>query len=369
MGRVQVALIVAVVTTFVGNIGGAPRNEKPSFVPGAKGHFFNGKAGRVMQSAYFFNEHTNEWGIANGTCPQVAEGATLLTIETQEEWNHLLQTVLNPHGPAQDYWTSAEHIDGRWQWPSGIPIDNSWAPWRPPHPTNPIISKVAVHYNGTQRGDWITVFYSEHIRYICELNSEPDPSVPQPCPQTNDMVVLLDASGSIGEDNYKVAKDFVAELVGAFNDHAESRQGFATFSTNVSIPLPLNHAYTPTVVDAIIRGEGYSAGETNTSLGISSVRDQFRDHGKLGVPWIILVLTDGVSSDPEETERQAIAARAEGITTYSLGIGTAVDEIELLAVAGDSSRMFRAPGFEQLLAHLREVSEGICQWIFDNVNT
>ena len=47
------------------------------------------------------------------------------------------------------------------------------------------------------------------------------------------------------------------------------------------------------------------------------------------VPNVLVVITDGRSSDPEATWQQAIRTRNAGIHIIALGIGSGVDEREL----------------------------------------
>jgi len=293
-------------------------------------------------------------------------GLKLLSIETEEEWTFLRDDVLPSHGVAQYYWTSGIYdTELGWHWhPSGVrlPSPPQWVPWQPNHPINPILFRraIAVHNGGVNGADWLTFQDTENIRYICESIAT-DPTEPEPCDKTNDMIVVLDSSGSIGEANYEHCKDFVAQLAGGFNHHPESREALTAYSTGVHPVLNLPHGLSREEVDKIIREDAYIGGSTNTAAAIANATLQFYYDGRSGVPQNLVVVTDGVSDNLYETILASVRARNEGITTFAVGIGPLTSEVELVNIAGDPTRMYRIERFDQLPRLLGPVSREICE--------
>ena len=90
------------------------------------------------------------------------------------------------------------------------------------------------------------------------------------CKETNDLVIVLDASGSLGVAKYHRVKDFVAKLAVAFGNHLESRQGFIFYSASVSILFDLKDNLSSSEMETAIREHSYKAGPTYTHLGIKT---------------------------------------------------------------------------------------------------
>lgn len=66
---------------------------------------------------------------------------------------------------------------------------------------------------------------------------------------------------------------------------------------------------------------------------------------------VMVVVTDGAASSDLGTVRAtAAAARAEGVTLYTVGIGAEVNQALLIELAGEASRHFLAPDAEDLAA-------------------
>jgi len=318
----------------------------------------------VGQVRTTYHVSTNYFTLSDAIVACHSLGMKLLSIETEAEWTLLRDDILPSQGVGQYYWTGGIYdTELGWYWHSSgvqLPSPPEWVPWQPNHPVNPILFRraIAVHSSGAVN-DWLTFLDTESIRYICETTST-DPTVPEPCDNTNDMIVVLDSSGSIGQANYEYCKDFVAQLVRGFNHHPESREALTTYSTDVFPVLSLPHGLGRDEVDAIIRGDVYNGGSTNTAQAIANATLQFYYDGRAGVPQNLVVVTDGVSDNLYATILAAVRARNEGITTFAVGIGPLTSEIELANIAGDPVRMYRIERFDQLPRLLGPVSREIC---------
>ena len=51
---------------------------------------------------------------------------------------------------------------------------------------------------------------------------------------------------------------------------------------------------------------------TKTALGIATMRELFKTGGRAGVPWVCIVITDGISKDPPKTKQEALLAKEMG---------------------------------------------------------
>lgn len=180
-----------------------------------------------------------------------------------------------------------------------------------------------------------------------------------PCYNTNDLVIVLDGSGSIGSSNFETAKRFVDKLAAAYNVQDGSRVAFITYSFTASTVFALSNTLTAAAMSSTILNAPYEASITNTHLGIDAAIKQFLPPRT--VPWNMVVLTDGVSTDPSATSTSVATAHSLGIRSFSVGIGSGVDHQELLDIAGgNSNRVFTAKNFDDLINLLNPLSRALC---------
>lgn len=55
---------------------------------------------------------------------------------------------------------------------------------------------------------------------------------------------------------------------------------------------------------------------TMTSLGIRTAKELFLKDGRLNVPWVCIVITDGLSKNPQLTAEEAAEAKDIGICLF-----------------------------------------------------
>lgn len=181
------------------------------------------------------------------------------------------------------------------------------------------------------------------------------------CENDNDVIVVLDSSGSIGPDNYKVEKVFAYDLARALANGANSRFGFTIFSSTVSTIAPLTHTLTASALYSQILNADFLQQTTRIDLAISSAVQEFTASTST-VPKKLVVITDGISDYPSLTDYAAQAAIAQGIQIFVVGIGAGVDTDELNTIAGDQTdRVFTASTFEQLVDIVNPVINAVCE--------
>lgn len=185
--------------------------------------------------------------------------------------------------------------------------------------------------------------------------------LPVPCYNTNDLVIVLDGSGSIGNSNFETAKRFVDKLAAAYNVQSSSRVSFITYSDTANSIISLTNTLTPDAMSSIILSAPYRASVTYTDLGIDAAVREFTLYPRT-VPRNMVVLTDGISTDPAATLVPADTAINMGIRTFQVGIGNGVNQSELLNIAnGNQNRVFNANTFDDLVKLLNPLSRALCK--------
>jgi len=170
------------------------------------------------------------------------------------------------------------------------------------------------------------------------------------CNEENDVVFVLDSSGSIDAGELGVmstaAKAFAAALAPASpGNHigVVDFDGGATLNSELTDVL----AEIDTAIDALVSG-----GSTNLAAGISLASTELagpRDRDDVTVaPDFMLIMTDGEPNDEADAVIAADAAKAAGTTVYVVGIGNGVNDAFLEGIATSAAHYFTAAEFADL---------------------
>lgn len=167
-------------------------------------------------------------------------------------------------------------------------------------------------------------------------------SVDGDCPAETlplDVVLVIDRSGSMLGPKLAAAK---AAAI-AFTEEMDFRRvqlAMVTFSTSATVVQQLT-ADPHAVVRAVASLE--ATGYTDIGAGIRTAAGELAStRGRAGAQKVIVLMTDGRPST-DTTLAEAAAARAAGVTLYTIGLGSDLDAALLRLVAGADDRYFDAP--------------------------
>ncbi|XP_037025914.1 uncharacterized protein LOC119067187 [Bradysia coprophila] len=321
---------------------------------------FNGKDYWASLPAY-----TEPSGKIYLKCQEKFGTAYTSRIDDAAEWNFVrgqLSANFQCNGCTRNFW-----VNGKYDRPHGAG------------------ENVVITVTGNVVGTKIDKIANEY-RYICEVpvtvspttttttqaphsTSQDYPTNPTPveeCEYDNDVIVLIDSSGSIGVDNYKKEKLFTYDIARAFQGNPDASSfGFTMYSQSVQIVVPLENTLSDQEVYGRILNATYMGYTTNTDLGIISATDEFTSSTR-PVTKNLVVITDGLSNNPQWTKAAADAANAQGIRTFAVGVGSQVQsnpqlQTELLDIAGGNpDRVFTADTFDDLTSILNPVTQAVC---------
>lgn len=123
------------------------------------------------------------------------------------------------------------------------------------------------------------------------------------CPQ--DIVFVVDESGSIGISDYEMMKSFLSHLVSRLAvNHGKTRVGFVSYNTHINHFFDLNAYSSVQSLHTAIDKLKAPRGDTNTHLALRYAREILFTSAagdRSNVPNVVVVLTDGVSMDKEAT--------------------------------------------------------------------
>lgn len=182
------------------------------------------------------------------------------------------------------------------------------------------------------------------------------------CREPADVVFMLDSSGSVGEDNFQLMKNFMKDILDMINiESCDYRIGALKFGSSPFVQFNLlEHANNAGVLSAI-DNIGYSYGFTATSDALKVVRTQmFRSESgdRPEVRNIVVLLTDGLANvRTRATMKEVRLASREGIQIVPIGI-TVGSMNEMKGMAADPERgVFFTPSFHQLTNITQSVAE------------
>ncbi|XP_019849966.1 PREDICTED: uncharacterized protein LOC109580851 [Amphimedon queenslandica] len=163
-----------------------------------------------------------------------------------------------------------------------------------------------------------------------------------------DFIILLDASGSVTAQNFEIMKNFVANMLSNFTiGPNDTRVGVIRFADTPSIVIQLGSINTYSQLATAVRSIPYTGGYTYTNLALDQLTAAFATaRVSEGVPRVVAVLTDGLSTVPSATVQSAQAVHNDKINVFSFGIGTGVSNAELVTIASDGQQgVFTISGF------------------------
>ncbi|XP_057306541.1 coadhesin-like [Hydractinia symbiolongicarpus] len=188
------------------------------------------------------------------------------------------------------------------------------------------------------------------------------------CQKKLEIGVITDASTSVTSKNYRKVKQFVVDLTKEFKVGQDGVHfGMIHFSWGAHLDFTMkNRAYwNPYVLEQKILSSKYSYGGTRTDKALLMAEKEFfcdTCGNRVGVPKVLIVITDGKSSSssaPMTIATQGL--KNNKVTIISMGIGHKIDEEELVEIATDKEHVFVIDDFNHLIDKLNAVLKLSCE--------
>ncbi|XP_076986207.1 collagen alpha-4(VI) chain-like [Tamandua tetradactyla] len=180
-----------------------------------------------------------------------------------------------------------------------------------------------------------------------------------------DIVFLVDSSTSIGPQNFWKVKNFLQSVVLGLDissDHV--RVGLAQYNDNIYPAFRLNQYPLKSVVLEQIQNLPYRTGGTNTGNALEFIRTDYLteaagSRAKEGVPQIVILVTDGESSD--EVLEVADKLKEGGVVLYVVGINVQdVQELQKIASEPFEKFLFNTENFNILQDLSGSILQTLC---------
>jgi len=165
---------------------------------------------------------------------------------------------------------------------------------------------------------------------------------------------LLDNSDNVGQQNFQKQLSFVRDVTSNMQLASDKMQVSAvTFGTGATNQFDLNQYRTMAGLQNATMSIPYKGGKAQLANAIHYVTGSTFSpvHGGRGdAPHIAVVITNQPSGTIDSVKLQSQTAKDNGVILYTIGVGTAVDNKELMTIASDpdSRHMFTSQNFDAL---------------------
>ena len=186
------------------------------------------------------------------------------------------------------------------------------------------------------------------------------------CTQTADVVLVLDASGSM-EAYYDWQMQLAKEIVYNLNfANSRTRVAVVTYSTTPAVRFYLDQYFDrESVLNAVsfLQENGRTGTAAALRLTTSDVFTQTRGD-RAGADNVVIVMTDGRSNVNEaDTIPSATALKNNNVRVISVGVGNAYDLQELngMASSPESSNVFIVDSEAAIQSATSSIMDELCQ--------
>ncbi|KAH9492390.1 hypothetical protein Btru_050999 [Bulinus truncatus] len=182
------------------------------------------------------------------------------------------------------------------------------------------------------------------------------------CKTKADIIYVLDSSGSIGVENYKLMLQFASNITERFTiGTSDVLFSEIIYGSNVQKMFDFKDNPTSESLKMAILATPYLRQSTRTDRALnyilnSTMLDPNVSGARNGAKKIMILMTDGASDYPEQTKEAAKKVKDQQISILCVGIANANDD-ELRQIASSPQDVFKANSF----ADLKLIAENVIQ--------
>lgn len=148
------------------------------------------------------------------------------------------------------------------------------------------------------------------------------------CASRVDLVLLLDVSGSVGEDGISASQHFVESLLTRLLQQDEQGEpltqvAIVEFASDARLLQGLSAE--PSALNDAVSALTWQRTQTNTAQALAVARSHLAEHGRMGTPGAVLVVTDGMPVSSSVVDGVVKDLRDCGNRVSFLSVGLAFD--------------------------------------------
>jgi uncharacterized protein YegL len=182
-------------------------------------------------------------------------------------------------------------------------------------------------------------------------------SIQEVCPAGLELVLVLDASGSVDDADFRLTQQFGKDLMANFIIGDKfTKMSIIHFSSSAEKIIGLSGDATSI---ALACDTARRSGGTDIALGISTADSELTSNGRADVNKIILLVSDG-SSDKTAAVNAANTAKNKGYRMITMAVGSGADEDVLKSCASSLTDFHKITSYTQLLTDIAKLAEEVC---------
>ncbi|KAL7379726.1 hypothetical protein ABVT39_004851 [Epinephelus coioides] len=187
-----------------------------------------------------------------------------------------------------------------------------------------------------------------------------------------DLVFLVDGSWSVGRENFKHIRSFIAALAGAFDiGEDKTRVAVVQYSTDTRTEFPLTQYNRRGDLLQAINSLPYKGGNTMTGDAIDYLLQNIFTEAagsRKAFPKVAMIITDGKSQDP--VEEYAKRLRNIGVEIFVLGIkGADEDELREIASTPYNKHVYNVPNFDMIQEVTKKIITEVCSGVDEQLSS
>lgn len=180
-----------------------------------------------------------------------------------------------------------------------------------------------------------------------------------------DILIMMDETGTVGPYNFNTMKMFVKEFIRGLNS-LSLRFSALTFSSSVTKIFGFrNFSSLSVIMSEIDRVRYSSGGSTETDKALRYARTSMFNTTRTDASKVVILITDGVSTNQEKTQEEAALLRSQGVRIFSIGVGRSITKegLSLIASLPSDEHIFQVSSFNTLSQILSVVQNRTCAGI------
>ncbi|CAD5114775.1 DgyrCDS3819 [Dimorphilus gyrociliatus] len=187
------------------------------------------------------------------------------------------------------------------------------------------------------------------------------------CREQADVSIAIDSSDSIGPKRYYAVLNYVKNIVRGLPLENNVRVGVLTFADQTIVRFPFNK-YRNSDEAANALSFPFMNGATKTSQALVQMRDMFNS-ARRNVRSVGIVITDGMSANPDQTWKNAVELHNRDITMLGVGLkvnSKGLSELEGIASDPNDKNILQLNTFDDLYnpRYTLQMIDAIC----NNIN-
>jgi Mg-chelatase subunit ChlD len=202
---------------------------------------------------------------------------------------------------------------------------------------------------------------------------EPIAKTLRSCEVPTDIMLAIDLSGSMNSDGIDPPEPLTAVLRAASAFVARIQKtdqiGLVTFATGALLmePLSTGHQSVAAELLALAIDPKEELGSTNPGEALQVLREEFRSpRHNIDARKIAILLTDGLATAPEDEPEvfardAADALKQDGVTLFTIGLGSAVNMEFVRALASEPEFAYQAFTKEDVDSMYRFITGAMCE--------